>query len=512
MSKRTAEAENGHGPLKSGHRPEQMDIDGDKDMGDFEDEFEDEFESEDEMLEAGVDGRPDAEREAEEKAGEPVVCSTAHGAITAHLLTGRTVAAMDVDQGTFIVGRSKLEPGQTLAPDLSTYEMLHSLSTPWPCLSFDIVRDELGDARKAYPATIYTVAGTQAENARAQENHIMVNKFSGLSRMERHGEDESDDDDDDEDAEPILESKSIPLGSTTNRIRAHQIPATEPGRPPTTLTATMTESSNVFIHDVTPHLASFDNPGTVITQQQDKPISTIRAHKSEGYAVDWSPTVPGGKLLTGDNDGLIYVTTRTDGGGWVTDTRALRGHTGSVEEIQWSPSEQSVFASASSDGTVRVWDVRSKSRKPALTVQVSTSDVNVMSWSRQTSHLLASGADDGTWAVWDLRQWKATATDKPQPLASFDFHKEQITSVEWHPTDDSIMAVAAGDNTVTLWDLAVELDEEESKDTAGVKDVPPQLLFVHYHKAVKELHWHPQIAGSLVATGEEFSVFRTISV
>ncbi|GAB0132382.1 hypothetical protein EsDP_00000820 [Epichloe bromicola] len=485
MSKRVAD-QNGNGPLKGGDRPDAMDVD-DKDMGEFEDEFEDEFESEDEILEAGVDGRPDAEREAEEKAG-----------------------AMEVDQGTFIVGRNKLEAGQTLAPDLSTYEMLHSLSTPWPCLSFDVVRDSLGDNRKAYPATMYMVAGTQAESAKASDNQLLVNKFSGLSRMDRQEEEESDDDDD-EDADPILESRAIPLNSTTNRIRAHQIPSNEPGRPATTLTATMTESSNVFIHDVTPHLASFDNPGSTIIAQQNKPISTIRAHKAEGYAVDWSPTVPGGKLLTGDNDGLIYVTSRTDGGGWVTDNRPFQGHASSVEEIQWSPSEQSVFASASSDGTIRVWDVRSKSRKPAITVQVSNYDINVMSWSRQTSHLLASGADDGTWGVWDLRQWKTNA-DKPQPLASFDFHKEQITSLEWHPTDDSIMAVAAGDNTVTLWDLAVELDDEESKDTAGVKDVPPQLLFVHYLKDAKEVHWHPQITGSLVATGEEFSVFRTISV
>lgn len=474
MSKRTAD-EDGDTPLKGGNRPE-MDID-DKEMGEFEDEFEDEFESEDEVLEAGVDGRPDAEREAEEK------------------------DAMDVDQGTFIVGRTKLEPGQTLAPDPSTYEMLHSLSTPWPCLSFDVLKDSLGDNRKAYPATMYTVAGTQAENARAQENNLMVMKFSGLSRMDR-GEEESDDDDDDEDSDPILESKTIPLNSATNRIRAHQVDGK-------TLTASMTESTDVFIHDVSPHLASFDNPGTTISAQQNKPVSTVRAHKAEGYAVDWSPIAPG-KLLTGDNDGLIYMTSRTDGGGWVTDNRPFQGHTSSVEELQWSPSEQSVFASASSDGTIRVWDVRSKSRKPAITVTVSDTDVNVMSWSRQTSHLLASGADDGTWGVWDLRQWKAD--QKPQPLASFSFHKEQITSVEWHPTDDSIMAVAAGDNTVSLWDLAVELDDEESKDTAGVKDVPPQLLFVHYLKDVKELHWHPQITGSLVATGEEFSVFRTISV
>ncbi|KAI8248709.1 Ribosome assembly protein rrb1 [Colletotrichum sp. SAR 10_98] len=493
MSKRAADVEMGDAPLKGGDRPEGMEID-DKDpgMGEFEDEFEDEFESESEdgIMEAGVDGRPDAEREAEEKEG-----------------------AMEVDQGTFIVGRNKLEPGQSLAPDPSTYQMLHNISTPWPCLSFDILRDSLGDNRKVYPATMYSVAGTQAENAKANDNELLVMKFSGLSRMERGEEDSDDDedDDDDEDSDPILEHKAIPLNSTTNRVRAHQIPNQDPTKPPTTLTATMTESSNVFIHDVTPHLYSFDNPGTTITAQQNKPVSTIRAHKAEGYAVDWSPLVPGGKLLTGDNDGLIYVTTRTDGGGFVTDTRPFQGHTSSVEEIQWSPSEQSVFSSASSDGTIRVWDVRSKSRKPALTMQVSSADVNVMSWSKLTTHLLASGDDNGEFAVWDLRQWKQSSTsarDKPSPIASFNYHKEQITSVEWHPTDDSIVAVAAADNTVTLWDLAVELDDEESKDTGGVKDVPPQLLFVHYLSNVKELHWHPQITGSLVATGDEFSVFR----
>ena len=504
MAKRAADEEKATGPLKAGERPEAMDVD-DKndDMGEFEDEFEDEFESDEEIIEAGVDGRPDAEREAEE--------------------------AMDVDQaapGTFMVGRTKLEPGQTLAPDPTTYRMLHSLSTPWPCLSFDIIRDGLGDNRTVYPATMYTVAGTQADRAKAHDNSIMVMKFSGLSKMqggddgESSSDDDDDDDDDDEDADPILEHKSIPLNTTTNRIRAHQTPASQdPSKPPITLTAAMTESTNVLIHDITPHLTSFDTPGTIVTPQQNKPVCTVRAHKSEGYGIDWSPLHPAGRLLTGDNDGLIYMTTRTDGGGFVTDTRPFQGHSASVEEIQWSPSEASVFASASCDGTVRVWDVRSKARKPAITMKISDVDVNVMSWSRQTTHLLASGDDAGVWAVWDLRQWKPSAAGaagaavgRPSPIASFDFHKEQITSVEWHPTDDSIVAVSAGDNTVTLWDLAVELDDEESRDTAGVQDVPPQLLFVHYQNLAKEVHWHPQIPGTLVATGEQFSVFRTISV
>jgi ribosome assembly protein RRB1 len=419
---------------------------------------------------------------------------------------------MDVDKETFIPGRTKLAPDETLSPDPSTYDMLHMLSTPWPCLSFDIVRDNLGDNRKTYPATVYAVAGTQADQSKPKENELMVIKLSGLSRMERDHEDDSDsgeDSDDDNPSEPILESKSIPLNSTTNRIRAHQTPhpSGDETKPPQTITATMLENSQILIHDVSQHLATFDNPGLILPPSASKPISTLRMHKSEGYALDWSTLHPLGKLLTGDNDGLIYVTTRTEGGGWVTDNRPFAGHKSSVEEIQWSPNERNVFASASSDGSVKVWDVRSKSRKPAVDVKISNTDVNVMSWSRQTFHLLATGADDGQWAVWDLRHWKPDVASsspsgqlRPQAVASFNFHTEPVTSIEWHPTDDSVVAVAAADNTLTLWDLAVELDDEEARD-AGMADVPSQLLFVHYMEMGKELHWQAQMPGTIMATG-----------
>ncbi|KAL6703525.1 Ribosome assembly protein rrb1 [Coniothyrium glycines] len=494
MAKRPADTEQENEAIKNGDRPMELDQ---PEAGDFEDEFEDEFESDDDIFEAGVDGRPDHEREAEEREN-----------------------GMDLDQDTFIPGRHKLSPGETLNPDLSTYELLHTLEAPWPCLSCDIVPDSLGNDRRTYPATVYAVAGTQAARGRDKENHIMVMKMSSLSRMEKDDDDgDSDDDSDDDDdaSDPILETKSIPLTSCTNRIRAHQTPQSTSANPPTTLVAAMTESGQVLIHDVTPHLTAFDTPGTVISPTQNKPACTVRAHKStEGYALDWSPLVPEGKLLSGDIAGNIFATTRTQGGGFVTDTTPYTGHRGTVEELQWSPTEKHVFASASNDGTVKIWDARSKSRKAAVSVSVSKTDVNVLSWSHQTAHLLASGADDGEWAVWDLRQWKPSTSlsdVKPSPVASYTFHKEQITSVEWHPTDDSIVLVCAGDNTLTLWDLAVELDDEESRDTAGVQDVPPQLLFVHYMDQIKEAHWHPQIPGTILATGGSgFGVFKTISV
>lgn len=492
MAKRAAEDDDPQS-LKAGERP--VADTGLADGEEFEDEFEDEFESEDEILEAGVDGRPDEEREAEERAS----------------------GAMDVDRETFIPGRHKLDAGQTLAPDLTAYEMLHTLEPTWPCLSFDIVKDNLGDGRKVYPATVYAVGGTQAARGRERENQVMVMKLSGLSRNDQAGNIDSDDEDDDDEetSDPILETKSIPLTSTTNRIRAHQSPQANSSTLPTTITAAMQESGDVLIHDVTPYITSFDTPGFQIPANASKPLCTIRAHKkNEGYALDWSPLVPAGKLLTGDSTGSIFSTTRTEGGGFVTDTTPYTGHASSVEELQWSPNERTVFASASSDGTVKIWDTRTKARKAAISVPVSKSDANVLSWSHQTQHLLASGHDDGTWSVWDLRQWKSSeSAAKSKPVAHFDFHKEQITSLEWHPTDDSIVSVCAGDNTLTLWDLAVELDDEESQYTADVKDVPPQLLFVHYMDQVKESHWHPQIPGVVMATGNSgFGVFKTISV
>jgi ribosome assembly protein RRB1 len=503
---------NGNASLKAGDRPEASLAAANPEL-EFEDEYEDEYESEnEEIFEAGVDGRPDEEREAEE-------------------------GAMDIDQDTFIPGRNALMVGETLSPDTSTYDMLHTVGSTWPCLSIDIVPDQLGNDRLTYPHTIYAVAGTQAEAGKERENQLMIIKLSGLGKMEHldSEEEEEEESDGEEYSDPILETKAIPLNCTTNRIRMHQAAQAQSAIAPTTIVASMLESGTVLIHDVSPHLTAFDTPGTLLTPANEKPLCTIRAHKSvEGFALGWSPLHNEGRLATGDHDGKIFLTTRTAGGGFVTDTTPYTGHVGSVEELEWSPAEKNVFASAGVDGTVKIWDTRSKTRKPAISVKASATDVNVLSWSALTPHLLASGADDGQWAVWDLRSWKplsnsASAQQTPEPVAAFDFHKEQITSVEFHPTDDSIVMVAAADNTVSLWDLAVELDDEESRYTAGVADVPPQLLFVHYMENVKGGHWHKQIPGTVLATGAggfgyvlvffslEYtnslcSVFKTISV
>lgn len=506
MSKRVAEEEVSRkiaSKSSEGAKPNES-VNDDAEMGEFEDPYGDEFESEEEIFEAGDE---EDEEEAEEEKLEAISEENESAE------KGKTTKEKSKPV-IYLPNRGQpLGPDEVMEPDLSTYNLLHNINVEWPCLSFDIFEDNLGDQRRGYPQTLYLATGTQAQKAR--NNEITVMKLSSLSKtlVKDDNEDSEDEDDDEIDSDPVLESKTLPTQYTTNRVRVNPH-ARQTGE---YFTASMSECGDVYIWDLSPHFRSFDTPGTVISKQMNRPAYTIDAHgRVEGYALDWSPLNPAGSLVTGDISGRIHLTTRSQSG-WTTDRTPFLGSEGSVEELQWSRSEKNVFASGGSDGFIRIWDTRSKKHKPALSVKATDVDINVMSWNSKVSYLLASGHDDGQWGVWDLRSFSTPKTT-PSPVASFDFHKSAITSIEFNPNDESAVAVASEDNTVTLWDLSVEADDDEikaqEKDAQGdLEGIPPQLLFVHWQRSVKEVHWHKQIPGTLVSTGGDgICVWNTISI
>jgi ribosome assembly protein RRB1 len=365
---------------------------------------------------------------------------------------------------------------------------------------------------------MYIVAGTQADQS--QNNEIQIMKLSQLhkTRQSQRNEEESDSDDDDDNIEedPLLEHRSLPTNGGTNRIRVHQSNISA-------IAASWSELGKVHLWNILPSYNSLSQPGYTADAKADKPMYTVKNHRDEGYGLAFSAD---GALLSGDNQGKIYLTQPTSSH-YTTSPHPFKSHAPkSVEDIQWSPSEKTVFASVSSSGEMHIHDLRAESRdKPIINVKASQGDVNVLSWNSSVAYLVITGDDNGITKVWDLRHIKKDRTGSNATVAEFSWHKSAITSVEWCPSDSSVFASSGADEQVCIFDLSTEADDEELPNTStDMKDVPQQLLFIHQvclsftvliqgQRDVKELRWHKQIPGCLITTAADgLNVFKTISV
>eukprot|EP01084_Bolivina_argentea_P100264 180062_1 len=63
----------------------------------------------------------------------------------------------------FPTQKEDVDPNEEMKYDKSAYNVLFEFHSEWPCLSFDIIRDNLGAVRSTIPYSLYLVSGTQAD-------------------------------------------------------------------------------------------------------------------------------------------------------------------------------------------------------------------------------------------------------------------------------------------------------------------------------------------------------------
>lgn len=156
---------------------------------------------------------------------------------------------------------------------------------------------------------------------------------------------------------------------------------------------------------------SFDSKVCVWDTQQ---LETVYAFKQNQkvYSLDISSD---GLVAVGMDHPFVQILDLRAGG--VTQT--LRTHSGKIHSVKWSPNSENLLATAGSDGTVRIWDIRRSEAcitsldlmrtsprnelAPLGFRRAHRTSVNGLAWYGQGYQLLSVGNDNKA-RLWDLTE------------------------------------------------------------------------------------------------------------
>ncbi|KNE72980.1 hypothetical protein AMAG_20654 [Allomyces macrogynus ATCC 38327] len=125
----------------------------------------------------------------------------------------------------------------------------------------------------------------------------------------------------------------------------------------------------------------------------------------------------------------------------------LSSHTRAVTSLAWSPAHADMLATASLDGTVRLWDfapprcarehVFHTTSPPSIETVLSshTRAVTSLAWSPAHADMLATASLDGTVRLWDLRRRGA-------PVNTFSTWGDPVLDVAWNNVNSWRFATA----------------------------------------------------------------------
>ena len=205
------------------------------------------------------------------------------------------------------------------------------------------------------------------------------------------------------------------------------------------------------------------NPSSASSQNKNKqgPIQTYSAH---GYEVlDLAVTEGNDKFISVGGDKTVFL--------WdVATAQTLRrwnGHAGRVNSCAWGGAEESVAVTGSYDSTVKMWDTKSRSERPLMTLtdaKDSISSVQVTGWE------IVAGSVDGRVRTYDIRTGQMDA----------DVIGHPVTSVSVAKTNDSYL-VSTLDSTIRL------MDKRDGKLLQAFRD-PEVQLYEHARSSSLILH------------------------
>ncbi|KAJ2901361.1 hypothetical protein MKZ38_001915 [Zalerion maritima] len=123
---------------------------------------------------------------------------------------------------------------------------------------------------------------------------------------------------------------------------------------------------------------------------------------------------------------------------------SLHGHTGPVSQVRLSPDGRWI-ASASADGTARIWDSATGAHMETLVGHMA--GINTVAWAPDSA-VLATGSDDKKIRCWDRRTGRPAHSVARQLVG----HHSYVYCLAFSP-QGNVLASGSYDEAVFLWDV-----------------------------------------------------------
>jgi len=223
-------------------------------------------------------------------------------------------------------------------------------------------------------------------------------------------------------------------------------------------------------------------------ETKESPL-VLNHHTENGYGISWNRFVKG-HLLTSSDDKTVALwdISKPD-----APQHVLKNHIDIVNDVQWHNRDGNLFGSVGEDKTIQLYDTRSL-QAPTASIQRHAA-VNTIAFSNHSSNLFAVGLDDSTIELFDMR-------NPQQKLHTIMGHSESITSLEWDPHNDGIIASGSQDRRVILWDIK-KIGEEQIQEDED--DGAPELFMMHagHTSAITDLSFNPNIPWTLATSSDD---------
>ena len=126
----------------------------------------------------------------------------------------------------------------------------------------------------------------------------------------------------------------------------------------------------------------------------------------------------------------------------------IRGHAGPIVDFDFSPFNDSLLATASEDGTVKLWQIPEDGITKDVNEAVGTLEGHnrkliFAKWHPAADYTLATAGIDTTVRIWDVEHQKCAIT--------FDKLKHQANDLAWSH-NGSLLAATTKDKSVSFFD------------------------------------------------------------